>query len=117
MSLGQRDVCGRRLEGVLGQLDVGEEYGQLRMRQRIGGEGREQCADGRDLTVERQAETVIGQQSARVLPFAAGLGVTDRLDGVPVLGEPVGGDPVQIADGIGVVRRSSSSRRSANSWW
>ncbi len=102
MSLGQRDVGGRRLEGVLRQLDVGEERGQLRMRQRIGGEGREQGADGRDLTVERKAETVVGQQTARVPPVAAGLGVTDRVDGVPMLGEPVGGDPVQIADGIGL---------------
>ena len=31
MSLGQRDVCGRRLEGVLRQLDEGEERGQLGM--------------------------------------------------------------------------------------
>ena len=101
VSLGQRDVCGRRLERVLRQLDVGEERGQLRIRQRIGGEGREQGADGRDLTVEREAETVVGEQTPGARPVAGGLGVTDRVDHVPVLGEPVGGGPVQIRDGIG----------------
>ena len=101
-SLGQRGVRGRRLERVLRQLDEGEEHGQLRMRQRVGGEGREQAADGRDLTVEREAQGVVGEQTLRMLPVAGGLDVTDRFDGVPMRLEPVGGDPVQITDGIGL---------------
>ena len=101
-SLGQRGVCGRRLEGVLRQLDEGEEHGQLRMRLRVGGEGREQAADGRDLAVEREAQAVVGEQALSVIPVAGGLGVTDRDDGVPMLGEPGSGDAVQVTDDIGL---------------
>ena len=35
------------------------------------------------------------------LPVAGGLGVTDRVDRVPMMGEPVGGGQVQIPDGVG----------------
>ena len=57
--------------------------------------GLQQRLDGLRLSVQRQAERVVGEQPGRIGPVARRLGMPDGVDDLAVLAEPSGGQPVQ----------------------
>ena len=63
-----------------------------------GREGAQQHGHGPGLTVEGEAESVVGEQVGGVGPVTGGLQVVDGVSGAAVVGEPPRGDPVQLRD-------------------
>ena len=79
-----------------GQFIEGRHRGKLRIgRHRAGRERHQELVRRGALPVEDKAEPLIGQQAGGQLPVLRGLGVPDRLDRVPVLFVPSGGEPMQ----------------------
>ena len=75
-------------------------------RRRLGREPVQQGAHGVDAPVEDQADVAVGEHAGGMAPVIGALGVPDRLDRMPVLLVPAGGDPVERRD----VRRISAAK-------
>ena len=58
-------------------------------------EGPQQRLDRLRLAVEREAERMVAEQPGRVRPVARLLGMADGVGHLAMLGEPLGGLPVQ----------------------
>jgi hypothetical protein len=94
VSLGDRQVGGRLVQTTPEDVCPGAHQGQLGMifARR---EGLQHRLDGLRLPVEGQAERMVGEQPGRGGPVTCRLGVPDGLDRLAMLGEPLGGAPVQ----------------------
>ena len=93
--LGDRQVRGGLVQASLDEVTACAHQRQLGVCAGARREGPQQRLDGLRLTVERQAERMVGQQPGRVGPVARRLGVPDGLDHLAVLVEPPGGPQVQ----------------------
>ena len=95
-SLGEGEVRRRAVQRAVDQLVGGEGPRQLRVREGVLREGGKQGVHRRVLTVEREAEAVVGDQSGGMRPVRGSLRVPDRVGHQPVLLQPRGCAPVQL---------------------
>ena len=85
------------IEPSLCKLRRGVSQSQLGMRSRCPRRERpQQRGDAAFLTVERQAEQVVGEEAGRIGPVARGEPVSDGLDDLTVITEPRCGLAVQV---------------------
>ena len=93
---GQRKLPFCLLQRSPGQFGRRHHRGELRVgRGDAGREGGKELARGSGLPAEIKVHPVVRQQASGQAPVLRRLGVTDRLDGVPVPGIPSGGRGVQ----------------------
>ena len=96
------EKMGALVQEAVGEPGLREREGKLRVSVgRSLRRGRQQAAKCRQAAVEDQAEVVAGEHARRVAPVARRLRVADRLDHVAVRLVPLGGRPVERADGRG----------------
>ena len=96
LARGERQVPLGRHRRAIGQLVCGGDELELWIGgDGLGGKRSQQLARGRPVAVEEDAEPVVCQQPRRQAPVLGRLGVTDRLDRVPVLGQPLGSRGMQ----------------------
>ena len=99
LARGECQVPLGRHRRAIGQLVCGGDELELGIGgDGLGGKGSQQLARGRPVAVEENAEPVVCQQTRRQAPVLRRLGMTDRRERVPVLGQPLGGRGMQTRE-------------------
>lgn len=87
------------MQGPRRPLVARGEHGQLGIRgDHVGGKPGQKLAAGGEPAIDVQPEPVVRQQPRRQAPVLGRLRVANRLDRMPVSGQPLGGDRVQARE-------------------